>query len=89
MTRTMGSSGRTPSMGSVMRTWWRVGTIATWIPAWAATWRAQAPAASMTIGLSIRPRSVSTPSTTPALTWTPVTVVFGSSVAPSLPAAAA
>ena len=89
MMRTIGSSGPTPSIGSVMSTWWRVGTIGTWIPAPAATWRAQAPAASTTTGVSIRPRSVSTPRTAPSWTWIPVTVVLGSSVAPSLPAAAA
>ena len=38
-----------------MSTWWWVGTRGTWMPARAATWRAQAPAASTTTGLAIGP----------------------------------
>ena len=56
ITRTVGWRGSTSASGSVMHSWWRTGQSGMTRPASSPTLRVQAPAASITIGVSIRPR---------------------------------
>ena len=53
----------TPGIGSVIRSWWRVGTTGSGPPSAAATTRAQPPAASTTMRVAMVPPGVRTPST--------------------------
>ena len=89
MIRVIGCIGSTPSIGSVIISWWRVGTIRTLAPASAATARSQAPAASTTVSQRIVPCSVSTPATASPRRTIPVTSVCGSIRTPSRSAALA
>ena len=65
MTRQIDCSLRMPGIGSVMKSWWRIGTTGMRIPDSSATCRVQAPAASTTIGAEIDPLLVVTPVTRP------------------------
>ncbi len=78
-----------PAIGSVMKSWWRVGTIGTRMPTSSASRADQAPAASTTTGLSITPADVRTPRIRPPSWRNPVTAVPGARVTPISPAAAA
>ena len=90
MTRQIGCSLRMPGIGSVMKSWWRIGTTGMRIPDSSATCRVQAPAASTTIGAEIDPLLVVTPVTRPLplSRSRPVTGVSVSTVTPCARAAA-